>query len=49
LAPLLQAAASGQDVEPLLADLREQLLQAAPGAEQEIDALLEGLRNKLKP
>jgi hypothetical protein len=49
LAPLFQAAASGQDVESLLAGLREQLLQAMPGAEQEIDARLEGLRNRLKP
>jgi len=31
----------------LLADLREELLQAAPGAGQEIGALLEQLRNEL--
>jgi tetratricopeptide (TPR) repeat protein len=46
-APLLQAAASGQDVAPLLDELREGLLQAAPGAEQEIDAVLERLRRQL--
>ena len=48
LTSLLQAAAAGQDIEPMLADLRGQLLQATPGAEQEINALLEELRNSLR-
>jgi len=45
---LTQAAASGQDLEPLLADLRAHLLNAAPGKERAIDAGMEELRRQME-
>jgi tetratricopeptide (TPR) repeat protein len=47
LEQLAQVAASGQDVAPLLAALREQMLIAKPGEDATIDALLDQLRGEL--
>jgi tetratricopeptide (TPR) repeat protein len=47
LGPIVAAAAAGQDVEPLLAGLREQLVQAGID-EKQIDGLLEMIRSQLK-
>ncbi len=47
MARLAQAAAEGQDLEPLLAELRAQVLQGAPGQEEQIDAMIAGLRQQL--
>jgi tetratricopeptide (TPR) repeat protein len=47
LEQLAQAAASGQDIAPLLAALREQLLIANPGDVETIDAMLDQLRGEL--
>jgi hypothetical protein len=41
---LAQAAASGEDIEPILDRLREQLLQQAPDQAAEVDAMLDQLR-----
>ncbi len=47
LKPIFTAAAEGQDVEPLLAELREQLVQEGAG-EDEADEFLEMIRSRLK-
>ncbi|MCP4351866.1 MAG: CHAT domain-containing protein [Desulfobacterales bacterium] len=47
LAKLLEAVSSGKDIATALADLRTQLLQAAPGKEKEIDEILAELGKKL--
>jgi hypothetical protein len=47
LGQLAQAAASGQDIAPLLAALREQWLIAKPADVATIDALLDQLRGRL--
>ncbi len=47
LAQLIAAARSGQDIEPMIADLRNQMLKAAPGKEKRIDEILEGMRNAI--
>ena len=47
VAAIAQAAAEGQDIEPLLAALRDQLLQAAPQSEAKIDGFIDELRAQL--
>jgi hypothetical protein len=47
LEPIIAAAAAGQDVEPLVAGLREQLLEMG-GDESQVDGLLEMIRSRLK-
>ena len=42
-----KANAAGQDVEPLLAGLRAELLVAKPGQEQGIDAAIAAIREAL--
>ncbi len=47
LAPLLQVATLGQDIEPLLAELRTKLLEQSPYETQHIDAFLSRIRTLL--
>ena len=46
LQPIFAAAAAGQDIEPLLAELREQLANMGANASQ-IDQILDMIRNNL--
>ena len=49
LEPLLQAAAAGQDMAPLLKALRDQLVAAAPpGQEEQVEALIAAVRQLIE-
>jgi tetratricopeptide (TPR) repeat protein len=49
LKPLLQAAAAGQDVAPLLKALRDQLVAAAPpGQEQDVEGIIAAVRQLIE-
>ncbi len=44
---LIRAAMAGEDVEPLVTELRGRLHEAAPGRETEMDGMLDGVVTEL--